>query len=129
MQREHAPLLVVRCPSMRRLPALTLLAVLLGGLGASSVHRVQHAVEWAEAQRSHAADHHEDGSDRATTPCTGGDLHALDCAVCAGLSAAVVERVAHVGVLGGVVHERGATEAHAVFRRAATPARGPPAVA
>ena len=114
---------------MRRTPALLLLAVLLGGLGASSVHRAAHAVEWAEAQRAHAADHHEDGAPHVSTPCTGGDLHDLDCAVCGGLSAAVTVEAAHFGEAAEAGHQRGAAEAVAAFRRAATPARGPPAVA
>ena len=114
---------------MRRAPALLLLAVLLSGLGASTVHRAQHALEWAEAQQTHAADHHEDGSNRISTPCVGGDLHALDCAVCAGLGAMITEagRVAPADSEAETPVE--AVDAHAAFRRAATPARGPPAVA
>lgn len=114
---------------MRRAPALLLLAVLLTGLGASTVHGAAHAVEWAEAQRSHTADHHSEGTDQASTPCTGGDVHALDCAVCSGLSGAVVEHEVHVGVTDPAVHQVGAVEALFDARRAATPTRGPPAVA
>lgn len=114
---------------MRRTPALLLLAVLLAGLGASTAHQAHHAAEWSEAQQSHAA-HHPDGvGDHASAPCSEFDAHALDCAICSGLSAAVVEQEAYVGVTGGTLHQPGATEAYATFRRAATPARGPPAVA
>lgn len=114
---------------MRRVPALLLLAVLLGGLGASSAHRAQHAVEWSAAQRTHVADHHDGTGDLATVPCLDNDAHALDCAVCSGVSGAVVETETHVGVDARAEHQTGAAEAHAAFRRAATPARGPPAVA
>ena len=114
---------------MRRAPALLLLAVLLAGLGASTVHRAQHALEWADTQRTHAAHHHGGAGDHASVPCSDFDAHDLDCAVCAGLSAAIAEREIHVGVTGRAVHQAGASEAHAAFRRAATPARGPPAVA
>ena len=114
---------------MRRAPALLLFAVLLSGLGASTVHRAQHALEWAEAQRSHAADHHEDGSHGVSTPCVGGDLHALDCAVCAGLGAMIAEAGRTGPAETEVETPVEAVEAHAAFRRAATPARGPPAVA
>ncbi|WP_420456087.1 hypothetical protein [Rubrivirga sp.] len=114
---------------MRRSSALLLLAALLGGLGAASVHRAQHAVEWAEAQRTHAEDHHETGGDHASTPCTGGDLHALDCAICSGLGGAVVEAAGVADEHAEVERQREALVALGAFRRAATPARGPPTVA
>ena len=114
---------------MRRTPALLLLAVLLGGLGAASVHRAAHAVEWADAQRTHAQDHHEDGSERASVPCTGGDLHAIDCAICAGMSGVGLAEAVRLADLADVERQGAAAEAYEAYRRAATPARGPPAVA
>jgi hypothetical protein len=115
---------------MRRFPALLLLAVLLGGLGASTVHRAQHGVEWADAQRTHAQDHHETGSrDHASTPCVGGDLHALDCAVCSGLSGAVVARASPVGAATPMDRPVVADEVAADARLVASTSRGPPAAA
>ncbi|PAP75792.1 hypothetical protein [Rubrivirga marina] len=115
---------------MRRAPALLLLAVLLAGLGASSVHRAAHAVEWAEAQQSHEADHHDDGADHASTPCTGGDVHAIDCAVCSGLSFAMLDDVVDpADSVADPDRQQAAVEAYVDFRRAVAPARGPPAVA
>ncbi len=114
---------------MRRLPALLLLAALLGGLGAASVHQAQHAAEWADAQRTHAQDHHETGGEHASTPCAGGDLHALDCAVCSGLGGVVIHADGVADEHAEAEHQREARAALAAFRRASTPARGPPAVA
>lgn len=114
---------------MRRVPALLLLAALLGGIGASSVHRAEHAAEWAEAQRTHAQDHRHDGTDQASVPCAGGDLHALDCAVCFGLSGLTAERVVVASVAPDAAVQAGAEVAYADARRAVAPARGPPAVA
>lgn len=115
---------------MHRVPALLLLAVLLAGVGVSSVHQAAHAIEWAEAQQSHAADHHEDGADQVSTPCADGDVHAIDCAVCPGLSVAALDDASGIlPVSADTDRQRAAAEAHADFRRAATPARGPPAVA
>lgn len=115
---------------MRHPSALLLLAVLLAGLGASTVHGAAHAVEWAEAQESHETDHHSDDSDHASTPCTGGDVHAIDCAVCSGLSvAALGEVVDPTAPAADADRQQAAAEAHVEFRRAVAPARGPPAVA
>ena len=113
---------------MRRTPALLLLLALLGGLGASSIHGAHHAAEWAEAQHQHAADHHTDG-DHADAPCVDGDAHALDCAVCSGLSGAIVEAGHVVDTVPSAELQASAVAAYQTFRRAATPARGPPAVA
>lgn len=114
---------------MRRAPALLLLAVLLAGLGASTVHGAAHAVEWAEAQQSHAADHHSDDADHASTPCAGGDVHALGCAVCAGLGGVIAEARRATPADTDVETPAEVVEALVDFRRAVAPARGPPAVA
>ncbi len=114
---------------MRRAPALLLLVALLGGLGAASVHQAQHAVEWSDAQRTHAQDHHGTSGDHVSTPCAGGDLHGLDCAVCSGLSGAIAEAAAVADGHVEAERQREALAALVTFRRAATPARGPPTVA
>lgn len=112
---------------MRRLPALLLLAALVGGIGASSMHGAHHALEWADAQERHADDHGD--GDHAGTPCSDGDAHALDCAVCLGVGGAVAET--HEAVVFGidVEDQRAASAAYVDYRRAVAPARGPPAVA
>lgn len=115
---------------MRRAPGLLLLLALFGGLGASWIHGVHHAAEWAEAQTSHAADHHAADGDVAQAPCVDGDAHTLDCAVCSGLNAATLARFAETPSASmDTDRQRAAVEAHADFRRAVAPARGPPAVA
>ena len=114
---------------MRHAPALLLLAALVGGLGASSVHRAAHALEWAEAQTSHQSEHHDADGDHAQTPCSDGDVHSPDCAICQGTSAAVADAPAVADASADADRQTSAATAHAAFRRAATPARGPPAVA
>ena len=114
---------------MRRAPALVLLLGLLGGLGASWVHEVQHATEWAEARTSHAADRHHADGDVAQVPCANVDAHALDCAVCSGLSLAVLDRATPADLTADAGLLAWAEAAHAAYRRAVAPARGPPAIA
>jgi len=114
---------------MRRFVPLFLLTVLLGGLAASSVHYAWHAVEWAKAKQAHASVHPHGDGDVASTPCSGGELHSLDCAICSGLSGAVLTAETHIEVGVDADLQRTAREALASFRRVATPARGPPAVA
>ena len=109
---------------MRRLPALLLLAVLLGGLGTSWAHEAHHALEWAEGQTEHT-----DHADGVQAPCVDGDAHALDCAVCAGLSSVVPEGEEALDLEAAAERQVSAQEAHADYRRASTPARGPPAIA
>ena len=111
---------------MRRAPALLLLVALLGGLGASSLHGAAHGTEWAEAQRAHA-EAHPDG-EHATTPCAD-DLHALDCAVCAGVSVATASGPSAPAPAAQEPRAPDGAEAGADRRQARTPARGPPAVA
>ena len=114
---------------MRRAPALLLLLALLGGLGATSAHQAQHALEWADAQERHA-DHHPHGDgDDARTPCTDNDAHALDCAVCSTLGGVAVGRSAVAPTVADAGRQLAATASHAAYRRAVAPARGPPAVA
>ena len=114
---------------MRRAPALLLLVALVGGLGAASVHQAHHAVEWAEAQHSHDADHHGTNDDHASAPCLGVDLYGVDCAVCSGLSLAVSDGPADVLAATDADRLLAAAEAWAEVRRTTLPARGPPAVA
>ncbi len=114
---------------MRRAPALFLIAVLLGGLVASSVHHAWHTMEWAEAQRTHAALHPHGDGDIASTPCSPWDAHSLDCAICSGLSGAVLRAEIHIDASTAEERQWTARAALTSFRRVATPARGPPAVA
>ncbi|MDT0631367.1 hypothetical protein RQM47_04835 [Rubrivirga sp. S365] len=110
--------------------ALVLLAALLGGVGAVSVHLVHHGLEWAASQAEHLAHGaHDDDADLVTTPCTGGAAHEAPCAVCTGFAGAVLTPGAAVAERAVEERERAAGEALAVYRRAATPARGPPAPA
>ena len=111
----------------RRRPALVLLVALLGGLGASSVHAAEHALDWAETQTQHEAEHA--GGDHAHAPCADGEAHALDCAVCVGLGHATVEAAHAAPLAADYARTWAVTEAHADYRRAVAPARGPPAVA
>lgn len=109
-------------------PALLLLAVLWGGLGASWVDAEHHAEVWAEGRAVHETDAAHGSGTRAAPPCDDGSLR-IDCAVCAGLSGAVV---AHAGLADDVGEAPGvgeAEEAWAEVRRAIAPARGPPAAA
>ncbi len=110
---------------MHRVPALLLLAVLLGGIGASWMHEAHHAAEWAEGQTEHGGDH----ADGIQAPCTDGDVHSLDCAVCAGLSVAVLEDGRPADFEADPEGQAAASAAFIDYRRAVAPARGPPAVA
>ncbi len=113
---------------MDRRPALLLLAVLLGGLGAAWADAGHHAAEWAEGRASHAAgDAHGDG-DRAATPCDGASL-GIDCAVCAGLSGAVAAASAVEHALEPEAREKTGEQVRVETRHRATLARGPPAAA
>ena len=114
---------------MRRSPALLLLLALLGGLGASWVHEAHHAAEWAEAQTAHAADHHRTDGDTVEAPCVDGDAHTLDCAVCSGLSLAILGDVVPSDLSVDAGRLASAEAAYADTRRAIAPARGPPAIA
>ena len=114
---------------MRRAPALLLLAALLGGLGASSAHGVHDAIEWAEGQSDHADDHGHTPGDDLRTPCADADDHALDCAVCTGVSGVAVEHAAVAPAAADADAQARAEAALHDARRAAAPARGPPAVA
>lgn len=96
----------------------------MGGIGASWTHEAHHALEWAEGQTEHT-----DHADGVQAPCVDGDLHALDCAVCAGLSSVVLEAGLALDLEAAAEGQVAATEAYADYRRASTPARGPPAVA
>lgn len=109
---------------MRHLPALLLLAALVGGIGASWAHEAHHALEWAEGQAEHA-----DHGDGVQAPCVDGAAHALDCAVCGSLSTAVLEAAPAADLEVESEGQGGAVEALADYRRASAPARGPPAVA
>ena len=111
----------------RRRPALVLLVALLGGLGSSSVHAAEHALDWAETQTSHEAEHA--GGDHAHAPCADGEVHALDCAVCIGLSGATAEAARPAPLVVDEARAWAVSEAHVEYRRAVAPARGPPAVA
>ncbi|WP_412068852.1 hypothetical protein [Rubrivirga sp. IMCC43871] len=111
---------------MRRVPALLLLAALVGGLSASAVHAAGHAADWAEG-RAHQLAHH--GSDGAQAPCVDGEAHALDCAVCSWLGSAVT---LHETPALALADAADVSPEAVVFRPegvACAPARGPPAVA
>ena len=111
----------------RPLPALALLAALLGGLGASSVHLVHHGQEWAASRTAHVAGGaHDADTDLLTVPCADGDAHEAPCAVCSGFAGAVLTPAASAAVVLSPEEETAAAEAHAAHRRAVAPARGPP---
>jgi len=114
---------------MRRIPALLLLAALVGGLGASWAHQAEHAQSWAQAQHAHDDAHHGTSGDHAQVPCAGGDLHTLDCAVCGGLSGALLSAYPGIAPEAVADRQRAVEAAVADARRALSPARGPPAVA
>ena len=121
----HLAALLVDAP----LRGLALMAVLLFGVGTGIVHEAHHALEWADAQTSHEADHHREGGERAQAPCVHGDTHVIDCAVCSGLSAFALGPEGDVDIVTSDTQQMAAREAYADMRRAVSPARGPPAVA
>ncbi|WP_412061846.1 hypothetical protein [Rubrivirga sp. IMCC45206] len=111
---------------MRRPSSLLLLLALVGGLAASAVHHAEHAAEWAEG-REHQAAHH--GTDGAHAPCADGDVHALDCAVCASHHAAPALADAPTLALADTDRPPGPDAAVRGVAADAASARGPPAVA
>ena len=111
--------------------ALVLLVALVGGLSASSVHTVVHGSERAASRTEHLADGRHGSPEAgglARVPCADGPVHETPCAVCQGFGGAVIEE----GRLGdappATESVADVAEAHAVWRRALSPARGPPSV-
>ena len=120
--------------ALRPALASVLLAVLaVGGVVLPTVHRAEHGLEVADARAAHAAAHHGDaahgtadpGDSQAEAPCPPAP-NDVDCAVCAGLSAA--DLVAAPAPPPD--DDPGAFEAHADWVRATTAtgagARAPP---
>ena len=109
--------------------ALVLLVALVGGLGAASVHVVVHSEERAANRAVHLADgtHVSGGAgDHARAPCGPDLVHEPPCAVCQGLGSGVLEAARVVGSRPPVERVAASVGAHAVYRRAIAPARGPP---
>lgn len=110
------------------LPALVLLAALVGGLGASSVHAVHHGQEWAGSRATHAAaGAHTAGTDLLTEPCVDGEAHGVLCAVCTGFAGTVSGSETVEAVELPPAREASVEVARVAHRQAVAPARGPPA--
>ena len=122
----HSPAFVT---SLRSVLASTLLAVLaVGGVALPTAHRAWHGVETAAERTEHVETaHHSSDGDQAQTPCAP-KAHDVDCAICAGFSAAPDLALASVPAPGDPEE---ATTAYADWVRTTTAAgagaRAPPA--